>query len=141
MQIGRGWSQAELARMSGLNVSTLRKMRRRQHSAQDATLEAIAIAFGIEDPDDLLRPWEPPLPPDPDPEPEPPPPAEPGPEPRRASPAEAAFLQQTRELQRLAARVYADDPRVGEIIYRQLTGRVRQMAQAVRADVGRRRRG
>lgn len=126
----RNWSQEDLARISGLHTSTIRKLGRRLHSAQDGTLKRLATAFNVTDPDELLVPWDPlPLAADPALTAEPPPPV---------SAARTAFNQQLEELKRLAARVARDDAEHGERLYILMTGRVRQMTQAVQAE--RRRR-
>lgn len=125
----RGWSQLDLARVSGLSVSTIRKMRRAQHSAQEGTLQALAVAFGVPDSNDLITPWEPP-----------PPGSDSSPEPERPAqrPTQAAFNQQVEELRRVAARAARDDPQAADRLYIQLTGRVRQMTQAVRVQARKR---
>lgn len=128
----RGWTQEDLARIARMSVSTLQKMTRGRHSSQERTLRRLALALGVVDPDQLLRPCSPgPVgasapapPPAPDEEPAAPPP----------TPAQAAFSQQVAELMRTAARVQREDPGEGTRIYIQLTGRVRQMTQAVQAE-------
>lgn len=125
LRLARGWSQEHLARVAGMHPSTLRKLRRSQHSARDKTLRGIALAFDVRNPGDLLRPYDPALLPTP-------PPVEAKPAP--PSPAQAAFNQQVAELMRTAARVQQEDPDEGTRIYIQLTGRVRQMTQAVQSE-------
>lgn len=126
----RGWTQEDLARIARISVSTLQKMTRGRHSSQERTLRRLAIALGVADPGQLLRPYSPgsvgapPPPPTPDEEHAAPP----------STPAQAAFSQQVAELMRMAARVQREDPDEGTRIYIQLTGRVRQMTQAVQAE-------
>lgn len=133
LQEERGWSQTDLARISGLSVSTVRKMSHARHSAQVGTLQRLAAALEVADPDDLLTAYDPLTDPSGD--------ATAGDQATRepVTAARAAFNQQVEELKRVAARVARADAAHGERMYAQLTGRVRQMTSAAQAE--RRRAG
>jgi transcriptional regulator with XRE-family HTH domain len=126
----RNWSREDLARIAGMNSSTIRKMARARHSAQEGTLYKLAAALDIPEPHVLLLPYDPPPAP-PTPTEIPGRPAQP-PEPVRA--ARDAFNREVDELKRIAARTSRDDPAAGQRLYLQLTARIRQLAQAVQAE-------
>ncbi len=121
----RGWSQESLSVISGVHVSTLRALNRTVRGAQARTLERLADAFEFRDAVILLAPL-----PEPGEDPDSAPPAEP------VNPAQAAFNQQIEELRRIAAR-HAREHRSdgdGDRVYALLTGRIRQMRQALQAE-------
>jgi transcriptional regulator with XRE-family HTH domain len=53
-----GWSREELAATAGLSIWTIRSVENAQNCVQRLTLEKLARAFGLTDPEELLQPYD-----------------------------------------------------------------------------------
>lgn len=125
MRLLRGWTQAAMSADIDVDVRTIQKLEHGQHSAHEATLIKIATAFGCSV-RDLFQSYEPDT---------------------EAAEEEAArirltemtglrgeFYRAAEELKRAAGRLAREDRRAGDVVYRQLTGRMRELQAQVEKE-------
>lgn len=129
----RGWTQLAMAAETGSDSRTIQNLELGRVTPHMATLKRIAAAFGMQDVAELYQPYEPDV--------------------EHAEEAAARerlremtglrgeFYREVEELRRVAARLAREDARAGDIVYRQLTGRVRELAAQVEKERRRRNDG